>query len=228
MTATTFEFKQPLMGFADWWQREGSWVEEPNQRRGGSSGVQILQSIDGPLYVKRQVNHIYRSLRHPLGRPTVLREREALFALQSLGIRVPQLVYCGVERQAGKWHALLATLGLKDYVDLQTWYNAGQVEQLGPEVHQELLRQLAATLVRMHRAGWEHGCLYAKHIFVRWIEQQGNQAVQVALLDLEKCRRPLIRKRAGGRDIAQLRRHSPFDDKDWNSLLRYYRDYLQA
>ena len=26
----------------DWWARTGEWVEEPNQRRGGASGVQLL------------------------------------------------------------------------------------------------------------------------------------------------------------------------------------------
>ena len=62
--------------FDRWWNTAGDWVEAPNVRRGGESGVQRLQLPDGTLaYVKRQVGHLYRSLRHPLGRPTALRER---------------------------------------------------------------------------------------------------------------------------------------------------------
>lgn len=31
--------------FNHWWLRTGAWVEPPNQRRGGESGVQILAPI---------------------------------------------------------------------------------------------------------------------------------------------------------------------------------------
>lgn len=40
----------------DWWARTGEWVEEPNQRRGGASGVQLLapSTAQQPwLYSKR-------------------------------------------------------------------------------------------------------------------------------------------------------------------------------
>ncbi|MFZ3206922.1 MAG: lipopolysaccharide kinase InaA family protein, partial [Pseudomonas sp.] len=30
------------MAFEQWWQLQGEWVEEPNHRRGGESGVQRL------------------------------------------------------------------------------------------------------------------------------------------------------------------------------------------
>jgi len=61
--------------FEFYWQQQGEWVEEPNQRRGGESGVQRIHEANGRLlYVKRQVGHTYRSWRYPLGRPTVLRE----------------------------------------------------------------------------------------------------------------------------------------------------------
>ena len=63
--------------FQHWWQKNGDWVEEPNVRRGGESGVQRLLDQSGVLYAKKQVGHIYRSLLYPQGRPTVLRERRA-------------------------------------------------------------------------------------------------------------------------------------------------------
>jgi hypothetical protein len=52
--------------FDFYWRQQGEWVEEPNQRRGGESGVQRLNDANGKLlYAKRQVGHIYRSLLHP-------------------------------------------------------------------------------------------------------------------------------------------------------------------
>ena len=62
--------------FDSWWQTQGEWVEEPNERRGGYSGVQRLTQLGQSLYAKKQTGHTYRSLLHPWGRPTVLRERD--------------------------------------------------------------------------------------------------------------------------------------------------------
>ena len=77
--------------FDTWWACQGSWVEEPNQRRNGVSGVKILQQDDPTrprLYCKRQTGHLYHSLRHPLGRPTILREHQAYESFLGLGITV--------------------------------------------------------------------------------------------------------------------------------------------
>lgn len=42
--------------FDFYWRQQGEWVEEPNQRRGGESGVQRLNDANGKLlYAKRQV-----------------------------------------------------------------------------------------------------------------------------------------------------------------------------
>ena len=54
--------------FEQWWNTQGEWVEPPNLRRDGESGVQRLQARRGGLlYCKRQIGHLYRSLWHPLG-----------------------------------------------------------------------------------------------------------------------------------------------------------------
>ncbi len=39
--------------FNQWWATEGDWVEEPNQRRNGMSGVQRIERDGKVLYVKR-------------------------------------------------------------------------------------------------------------------------------------------------------------------------------
>ncbi|ATH80740.1 InaA protein [Ectopseudomonas mendocina] len=206
--------------FQHWWQQQGDWVEAPNARRGGESGVQRLLDQSGVLYAKRQIGHIYRSLLHPQGRPTVLRERNALLALEALGVPVPQLVYCGVEHDPQQgWRGLLVTAELQGFTDIDSWYAQGGREQCDETQHGQLLHQIGATLARMHLGHWQHGCLYAKHVFVRFEEGQP----QVALLDLEKSRRRLSRVRAARHDLRQLRRHSPWSEQDWQQLLHGYR-----
>lgn len=204
-----------------WWLRTGEWVEPPNRRRGGESGVQRLRDDDGRLcYIKRQVGHVYRSLLHPLGRPTILREAAALRAWQQLGVRVPQVRYVAARSSGGEWQALLVTEALEGFQDMQQWYAAGGREQCGEAWHVIVLQTLGATLARLHAGHWQHGCLYPKHIFVALRE---DGAVEVALLDLEKSRRRLLAKRAARHDFAQLRRHSSFNDADWSQLLYGYR-----
>ncbi|WP_239482143.1 lipopolysaccharide kinase InaA family protein [Zestomonas insulae] len=216
----------PFGSFGFWWQQDGQWVEEPNARRGGASGVKRLALAGFPLlYAKRQVGHTYRSLRYPLGRPTVLREQEALQAFATLGIGVPQVVFCAAERSAdSRWRALLVTEALDGFQDLDQWYASGGAARYGQDAHLELLQALGGLLARLHLARWQHGCLYAKHVFVRLAAPHaaGQPRVQLALLDLEKSRRRLSARRAARHDLRQLRRHSSLDATDWQQLIYGY------
>ena len=135
----------PQQAFQHWWQQQGDWVEEPNVRRGGESGVQRLLDETGVLYAKKQIGHIYRSLLHPHGRPTVLRERKALQALPSLGVMVPRLIYCGVDydQQQG-WRGLLVTEALEGFENIELWYAQGGREACGEAVHAQLLHLVGA------------------------------------------------------------------------------------
>lgn len=213
---------RPLFGFGDWWRRQGLWVEKPNERRGGYSGVQRIERGGRLLYAKRQVGHIYRDLLHPFGQPTVLREREALFGLQRLGVRVPHLVFCGATRTEQGWHGLLVTEALEGFVDLNEWIASGEHERQGKAVREKLLQQLAYTLARMHRGRWQHGCLYGKHVFVRVMGMSDSAEVEVALIDLEKCRRRWSARRASQNDMGQLKRHSSLPGADWEKLTYFY------
>lgn len=205
--------------FEHWWQLQGEWVEEPNRRRGGESGVQRLHDQGQLLYAKRQVGHLCRSLMHPFGRPTVLRERDALLSLDRLGVRVPRVVYCAASYvKALGWRGLLVSEALDGFTDIDSWYAAGGREN-AEQQHDALLQQIGATLARMHQGRWQHGCLYAKHVFVK-VTAQG---AEVALLDLEKSRRRLSRKRAALHDLQQLRRHSSWSEAEWQQLLSGYR-----
>ncbi len=211
--------------FNYFWQQQGEWVEEPNQRRGGESGVQRLHDDSGHLlYAKRQIGHIYRSLLHPFGRPTVLREYAALTGCEQLGVRVPNIVYCGVERDADhQWRALLVSEALDGFEEIDVWYANGGRERHGEALHERVLEDLARNLARMHLGRWQHGCLYSKHVFVKVAGEGEHARAEVALLDLEKCRRRISKHRAAANDLRQLRRHSSFKDADWEKLLYFYR-----
>lgn len=210
--------------FGQFWQLQGDWVEAPNVRRGGESGVQRVRAEDGGLlYVKRQIGHVYRSWLHPFGRPTVLRERDALEGLRRLGVRVPEIIYCGAERdERQQWRALLVTANLEGFEEIDHWYAGGGRERYGEALHERLLQAIGETLARMHRGRWQHSCLYSKHVFVK-VTGQGDQAQpQVALLDLEKGRRRLTARGAALHDMKQLRRHSSFSVADWDKLIYFY------
>jgi len=210
--------------FDHFWNQRGEWVEEPNVRRGGESGVQRINSGDGHLvYAKRQTGHIYRSLLHPFGRPTVLREQDALLALARLDVCVPQVIFCGARRDpVHKWRALLVTQALDGFVELEQWYAAGGRERHGEALHDRILEALAENLARMHRGRWQHGCLYIKHVFVRVTGEGESAKAEVALLDLEKSRQRLTARSAASHDMKQLRRHSSFSDSDWKKLVYLY------
>ncbi|QPL30697.1 lipopolysaccharide kinase InaA family protein [Pseudomonas fragi] len=211
--------------FEFYWNQQGEWVEEPNQRRGGESGVQRIHDADGRLlYVKRQVGHTYRSWRYPLGRPTVLREQDALLALSRLAVGVPELVYCGAQQAPDKqWRALLVTVGLEGFVEIDNWYAAGERERHGEAVHDRVLEAIGQTLARMHLGRWQHGCLYAKHVFVRVTGQGVGAVIDVALLDLEKSRQRLTAQKAASHDLKQLRRHSSWSATEWDRLIYFYK-----
>ena len=210
--------------FEYFWAQRGEWVEEPNSRRGGESGVQRIHAGNGELlYAKRQTGHIYRSWLHPFGRPTVLRERDALTGLYALNVRVPRMVFCGAQRDPEhQWRALLVTAALDGFEEIEHWYQGGGRERHGEKVHEQILQDLAENLARMHKGRWQHSCLYIKHVFVR-VTGEGEAAHgEVALLDLEKCRRRLTAQHAAQHDIKQLRRHSSFNDAYWKKFLYFY------
>ncbi|MGE8191130.1 lipopolysaccharide kinase InaA family protein [Pseudomonas sp. NPDC086278] len=214
----------PQDRFDYYWNQRGEWVEEPNVRRGGESGVQRVRGSDGQLlYAKRQTGHIYRSWLHPFGRPTVLREQDALIGLRALGVRVPEIVFCGAQRDpVHKWRALLVTKSLDGFEEIEHWYAGGGRERHGEAVHERVLKDLAENLARMHKGRWQHSCIYIKHVFVRVTGEGESATAEIALIDLEKCRQRLTAQRAAAHDMKQLRRHSSFSDTDWKNLVYLY------
>ncbi|MDR0439580.1 MAG: InaA protein [Candidatus Accumulibacter sp.] len=215
-----------LAEFDRWWHSQGAWVEPVNQCRGGESGVQLLPRGVGepPLYCKRQTGHTYRTPLHPFARPTVLRELQAYRAFARLGIATPRVVYGGARKWRGQWQALLVTEALQDFVSLTQWYADGGDAALKESV----LCRLASTLARLHLGGWQHGCCYPNHIFVKAGEDEnGAPRVEIALLDLEKSRRRLSVRAASAHDLDQLKRRcGNMPEADLSFFLRAYEKRL--
>ena len=215
----------PFDEFNYWWNLSGKHVEEPNVRRGGWSGVKRSSlQFAHPVYIKQQVNHNHRSILHPFGRPTILREVEGIKACRKHGIRTLDLLFYGNRRQRDGHRAMMVTRELKNYISLKDWLASC------PEQQQHLdrvLREMARTIARFNNARWQHGSLYAKHIFVKISADTENAPrVKVALIDLEKSRRRLTRNQASRHDIAQLGRHSELTEAAWKTFLNYYRLYF--
>lgn len=208
--------------FDYWWNKKGVWVEDPNQRRGGFSGVLITQDRDGQtLYIKKQEGHVYRSLLYPFGQATIRREYHAYRAFTKANVRTPEVVYCG---QQGK-KAILVTKALDNFISFEQWLIQARQANTSTTTIKAVLDEIAKMLVQLHKSRLQHNCIYSKHIFVSVMERQ-QAHVEVALLDLEKSRRRLTTKQAALHDTPQIRRHSAITEEEWLYFAERYQAYF--
>ena len=198
-------------------------VDEANIGRGGWSRVYLLELEDltgrsQRFYLKRQQGYLIRSLRRPLGEPTVAREFQALQNFARKGIPAPEAVFYDEREVEGGTQAVLLTRGLDDYQPLHEWFN--KWSDLTRQRRNDLLLA-AASLVRcLHNARLVHNSLYPKHIFLK-LSQDGARA---RLIDLEKARFGLG-LRARSRDLETLYRRSRAPSR--SELLRFLLAYLE-
>lgn len=196
--------------FSALWALELDAVDAPNTGRGGWSSVSRLELRDEhgkmhAFYLKRQIDHLSRSLLHPLGEATFAREFRNIQRYRKLDIPALQAAYFGQRKIAGKVCALLLTHALDDYRPLDTWMQDWHALS---RAQRNALIDAAADLVgRLHSAGQLHNCLYPKHIFIRLPNADGTTPA-ACLIDLEKTRRTLRGRRSGLRDLDTLNRHS--------------------
>jgi len=182
-----------------WWSVTGEWVEEPNNRRGGFSGVQrvVLPQSGECYYVKRQRNHLFRSVRYPTGRPTLLREWQSMRFCQSIGVPTAPLVFFDMQKGKEGWESILVTRDLQGYVSLDRAY----VEKLWTcQQRAEALRTVAGALISLHRAHRKHGHLYPKEVFVN----MSGERPAVAIVDWELSRSRLTAAQAAQPDVRRL------------------------
>lgn len=212
----------------DFWlavAERAEWIEEPNARRGGISGMRCAELDGRVFYIKTQTDHCHRSWRHPFGRPTALREAEALEACHRLGVLAPQIVFCGTRRLHGHWQTVLVTHALDGFVDLDRFLREA-APAADPGNRRRLLDSVAVTFARFHAARWQHSAMYDKHVFVaaREIPGRAETVFDVALIDLEKARRRITAATASRHDIRQFQRHcDALDEQDWAYFLERYR-----
>lgn len=170
--------------------------QDPNQRRGGWSGVSLVECGKHKYFVKRQCNHTYREPRRLYRRtPTLRREHRNMLRVRRLGLVTPDIILYG---ERGR-NAVLVTGALEGYVDLVTWLADSRDSQARHRFFQALIAQLQT----LHGAGFHHGCLYGSHIMVK-----AGTIPAIAFLDLENLRWTPRRAHNASKDIGQLFRHT--------------------
>lgn len=207
------------------WSRKVDWFEEPNERRGGWSGVGriVLLQEDGTEiggYLKRQDNHCRTSWMHPVnGVPTFQREFEMMRYLESQGVRVPEVVFFGRNPQ-GDLKTTLLTKELAGFVPLENLteqiFSNGRPDL---SIQRPIIKAVAKLASQLHASKIQHRSFYPKHLFVNMTDAN---APEVAVIDLEKSRMnwvPILRSLI---DLSTLNRHA----KHWTKSRRMY-FYLQ-
>ena len=221
-----------LDSFETIWSLDAPWVEEPNFRRQGWSGVCSLTlagSAGKPVvvYLKRQENHAYRSLLSPWRlRPTAFREYKRLKEMQAAAVAAPEVLYYG-ERQTGKaLQAILITrevpqsIAFGDYMQLAGKRPAAEVDRI--------LQDTASLIGRLHRHRFQHCALYGKHVLISgyWKDKPTatlpEQPLAPYLIDVEKTRRRPSRVVIALRDLNQFFRHTAWTDTQWEAFLDHY------
>ncbi|MFO7704318.1 MAG: lipopolysaccharide kinase InaA family protein [Halopseudomonas sp.] len=213
-----------LDNFAALWALQLDAVDAPNTSRGGWSSVYRLDFLDARgvsrgFYLKRQDNHLTRSLRHPLGEPTFAREFRAIQEYASQGIPALQSVYFAQRRLEDHQQALLLTEALDGYEPLSTWFEAW--DGLDWRSKQQLILAAAKLVRSLHQAGKVHQCLYPKHVFIK----ADRQGVDARLIDLEKTRRAWFGQADYIADLGSFSRRSRVPSR--TERLRFILAYME-
>lgn len=217
-----------LNTFTGFWDLPYNWVEDPNERRKGWSGASFHTINDEKggtfsLFVKRQENHNYRSLAHPLrGRPTFLREFFNIRRAERAGIPTVEPVFYGQRLKDGKSQAVLAMVTLEGYRELNSLF---EDPSLTPPLRQAILHQTADLVWSMHNHRLQHRSLSGKHILVRVVE---NNSFDMRIIDLEQMRciwRPV---NSPARDLEKFIRHTPtLTPYEHAEFVQYYTEHLK-
>ena len=220
-----------LASFDALWSLRTEWHEAPNERRGGWSGVSRHLLADGTaIFVKRQENHLCRTLHHPFrGIPTFYREYQNILRLHRHDIGTVEALYYGDRRENGHWRAVLVTRALDSFMSLDEW-NAVAARHEEPE-RQSLIAATAYACARLHHHRLQHSSLYGKHVFVRRMPEASSayQESDVRFIDLEKLRKRVSLARVSAHDLDQLSRHtSGWSEGDWGAFRSAYRQQLSA
>jgi hypothetical protein len=217
--------KNKLDTFEKVWNFQVNWFEEPNERRGGWSGVGRIVLMDNKsseigAFLKKQNNHCRTSLLHPIkGVPTFQREFEMMHYLAAKNVLVPEILFFA-RNPNGNLETTLMTKELTGFLPLEEL-----TEQLfankSPKLDKQniVIRAVAQFARRLHDVNIQHRSFYPKHIFVK---NEIGQVPAVAVIDLEKSRINRIPFLKSIIDLSVLNKHSKY----WSRSRRMY-FYLQ-
>lgn len=199
-----------MHNFESLWELQADWFEEPNQRRGGWSGVSrvVLALPEGgetAVFLKRQENHLRKTRTHPFrGIPTFRAEIESILSLRQLGIPTMEPVYYAERKAEKRRQCILITRELVGYQPLdkilEQWHAQGWNRYRTER--RDVLNAAAAACARLHKYRLVHMALHAKHLFVN------EEKAAVCFIDLEKMRSAWSSRRAMLRDLDSLNRHA--------------------
>lgn len=202
--------QQILSDYDAFWEQPQNWVEAPNFRRGGWSGVvrMTLSDADGRAriaYLKRQEGQRRRTLSSSgRARPTYYQEFLSLTHFRTLGAPVVDWVCYGERGPA----ALLVTLAPNGYLSLSELAARGDGALLD-----QALEATVMALGALHCHRWRHGSCYPAHVLVN------PDTLEVRLLDLERSRRRRSVAAAARADLQQLVRRCSFLTPDQVELM---------
>ncbi|MFN3580740.1 MAG: lipopolysaccharide kinase InaA family protein [Pseudomonas sp.] len=212
-----------LDNFEALWDLELEAVDDPNLGRGGWSSVYRLeledeQGTQHAFYLKRQDNHLTRTLLQPLGEPTFAREFRFIQAYARQGVPALEAAFYAERRMPGHKQAILMTRALDGYEDANAWMARWQ--QLPWAQKRDLVLAAGALVRALHNAHMVHNCLYLKHIFLK-IDGDGAGA---RLIDLEKTHPVWFGQAQYVSDLTTLHRRS--DSPTRTQRMRFLRAYL--
>ena len=206
-----------LTSFEALWTLQLEAVDEPNTERGGWSSVYRLDLGEAAFYLKRQSNHLTRSLLHPFGEPTFAREFRNIRRYAVLGIPALQAAFFAERKLPGERRAVLLTRALDGWQDLDAWLPGWAA--LEETRRAAILKACGELARRLHQAGQMHGCFYPKHIFLR----ETAEGFDAQLIDLEKTRPLLFGQRDRVKDLEPLlRRACVWSEAEVGVLLAAY------
>ena len=220
-----------LDSFEAIWALETEWVEKPNFARQGWSGMARIE-LNGPapsltgVYLKRQENHGYRSLRNPFRyRPTAYREYQCLVAMQSAAIKAPDVLYYGERHTGKKLQAILMTREIPQSIPLDDYVHLA--DERPPAEVRQIIQDTADLIGKLHRHHFQHCALYGKHVLISGFETGASPSPAAGrlapyLIDVEKTRRRLSRIAIAVRDLSQFHRRVPWTKVQWNTFLEHY------
>lgn len=212
--------KTGLDNFEALWALKLAQVDEPNIERGGWSNVSFLRLNNQGYYLKRQANHLTRSLIAPFGEPTFAREFRNIQRYQKLGINAVTAAFFAIRTIGHDKQAILLTHALEGWQDLESYLLKWQ--QLPEKIQQNIVKACGLVLKQVHACKMLHGCFYPKHIFLKLY----NDEFKTCLIDLEKTRPLIFGQKDRLKDLDTLTRRTKnyWTEQEYKVLLSYYLD----